>query len=97
PDHSSFPTRRSSDLLVFAGITFAAVELLVWMLPNLKQLTLMQLLLASPAIGLVQLSIGIILFNQTERQWLFQKLQGRWRKRASTDRKSTRLNSSHVK
>jgi O-antigen/teichoic acid export membrane protein len=71
--------------LVFAGITFAAVELLVWMLPNLKQLTLMQLLLASPAIGLVQLSIGIILFNQTERQWILQQLQRRWRKRASTE------------
>lgn len=69
--------------LVFAVVTFAAVELLVWTLPHLKQLSLLQLLLVSPVIALVQLLIGLILFNQAERQWILEQIQRRWRKRTS--------------
>src|SRR5690606_27827606 len=41
--------------IVFAAVTFAAVELLVWTLPHFKQLSLLQLLLVSPAIAIAQL------------------------------------------
>lgn len=71
--------------LAFSMATLAVVELFIWTVPHLKHLTVGQLLLISPVIALVQLVIGLILFNHAERQWIVLQLQQRWRRRAATE------------
>lgn len=61
--------------LFFSGVTLAITELFMWALPQLKQLSIGQLLLVSPLVVLAQLIMGVILFNQAERQWITQQLQ----------------------
>lgn len=44
-------------------------------------LSLLELLLVSPAVGIIQLLLGISLFNRTELRWVTGKLRSKWKKK----------------
>lgn len=57
---------------------------------ELTQLRLPELLLVSPALGIAQMLLGIILFNKVELQWLLQKLKRKRTKRIPQGRSDIR-------
>src|SRR5690606_40355089 len=82
-----FPTRRSSDLMLIAVTVFPVVFDLLTVAP--EDTALGSAGSALVAIGTFVITIAVLLFGKG-----FLKL---WGPLAGVDRKSTRLNSSHVK
>src|SRR5690606_40424423 len=81
----SFPTRRSSDLAQIKGFTGQGVSLLLQLPEGFSQLSAL-----SRQSGAVQQCTAALHAGQHRHQGNFQRLK-------QLDRKSTRLNSSHVK
>lgn len=62
----------------FGVLTAAFVAFCKAFIPQLLNLSLINLFIAAAVLGLIQMSIGLTLFHQQERQWILQQLKNKW-------------------